>query len=524
MNTRAVFNPIRWSPFHCCPSPTAGNRLKRSLVTVLLLAASTVGAFAQGRVSLQNDGGSPITLSSWDVLAADMAVAGLPVATTGPLPSGFMLSVGLYAGTSSTALSMVSSEIMNPTGGTGLPSGAILVRHIILPFPGGTMDYFQVRVWDSTYITYEAAQAAGSYVGENNIFTMTPGTSIVYPSIITGGGTTWTAVGSETPLIVGGGGGYPDSIVIYSQPVSQTVVRDHTASFTVGAYSTHGYPLSYQWRFNGNPIPYAINSSYQTSNVQPANAGTYSVLVWDSYSSVFSAPATLTVLVPPTIFTPPQSQTAELGAVAGFDMGATGDSPLLYQWFFNATNALATPNTNSHLQLANVQFSQSGAYTVVVTNGSGGATSPPALLNVIPAVERRPAAALTLTGVLNSGLNLDYTPVLDPPIGWLPLDSVLLTNPSQPYVDASSVLAPQRFYRGWQTNGPPSILGLNLVPAITLAGAIGTTQRVDYINQFGPIDAWVTLATIALTNAPQLYFDVSAIRQPQRLYRILPVP
>jgi hypothetical protein len=304
------------------------------------------------------------------------------------------------------------------------------------------------------------------------------------------------------------------------------VVRDHTASFAVGAYSTHGYALSYQWRFNGNPIPYAFNSSYQISNVRSANAGTYSVMVWDAYSSALSAPATLTVLVPPTIFKLPQSQTAELGAGVGFDVGATGDSPLLYQWFFNATNALGITSTNSHLELANVQFGQSGAFSVVVTNGSGAATSSPALLNVVSVVPRRPVPALSLNGALNSPLHLEYTPLLNPPINWLALDSVLLTNSPQPYVDASSGLTSlgQRFYRAWQTNGPPSILGLNLVPAIGLTGTIGTTQRVDYINQFGPIDAWVALTTITLTNTPQLYFDTSSIGQPPRLYRIVPVP
>jgi len=47
---------------------------------------------------------------------------------------------------------------------------------------------------------------------------------------------------------------------------------------------------------------------------------------------------------------------------------------------------------------------------------------------------------------------------------------------------------------------------------------------VDHINQFGPIDAWVTLATVTLTNTSQLYFDPSAIGQPARLYRLVPVP
>jgi len=47
---------------------------------------------------------------------------------------------------------------------------------------------------------------------------------------------------------------------------------------------------------------------------------------------------------------------------------------------------------------------------------------------------------------------------------------------------------------------------------------------VDYINQFGPTDAWVTLDTVTLSNTPQLYFDVAAPGQPPRLYRLVQVP
>jgi hypothetical protein len=57
-----------------------------------------------------------------------------------------------------------------------------------------------------------------------------------------------------------------------------------------------------------------------------------------------------------------------------------------------------------------------------------------------------------------------------------------------------------------------------------LTGNIGASWRVDCINQLGPIDAWVTLDTVTLTNTSQLYFDVSAVKQPQRLYRLLPGP
>ncbi len=63
-----------------------------------------------------------------------------------------------------------------------------------------------------------------------------------------------------------------------------------------------------------------------------------------------------------------------------------------------------------------------------------------------------------------------------------------------------------------------------MVPAITLTGNIGDSLRLDYINQYGPIDAWVNLGTVTLTNTSQLYFDTSEPGQPARLYRIVQGP
>ena len=57
-----------------------------------------------------------------------------------------------------------------------------------------------------------------------------------------------------------------------------------------------------------------------------------------------------------------------------------------------------------------------------------------------------------------------------------------------------------------------------------MTGSIGDRLRVTWINQFGPINAWVNLDTVTITNTSQLYLDVSAPGQPQRLYRIVPVP
>ena len=206
-------------------------------------------------------------------------------------------------------------------------------------------------------------------------------------------------------------------------------------------------------------------------------------------------------------------------------MHASGALPLFYLWYLNDTNLISW-STNSDLELTNVQISNSGAYTVVVTNVAGAVTSAPAMLNVIAAVERRPVPGVKVTGETGSLLNVDSADSLSPAPNWTPLGSVSLTGTPQYCFDLTLPLPPQRFYRAWQTGTPgvrPS-LDLHLVPAITLTGTIGHSVRLDYINQFGPIDAWVTLATVPLTNTSQLYFDTSSIGQPARLYRVVQVP
>jgi uncharacterized delta-60 repeat protein len=229
--------------------------------------------------------------------------------------------------------------------------------------------------------------------------------------------------------------------------------------------------------------------------------------------------------VPPTILVSPGPQTAEVGSVVSLRVKAKSSLPLFYFWYLNSTNLISC-STNWGVTLTNVQFAQSGAYSVAVSNALGVVTSAPAMLNVISVVERRWVPGLTLTGERGSALNLETRAVMGPTPDWAPFDSVVLTNDSQWYFDLSAPLPPQRFYRAWQP-GPSDVgsaLDLHMVPAITLRGSIGGSLRLDYINRFGPTDAWVTLDTVTLTSMSQLYFDISAPGQPQRLYRLVSLP
>ena len=227
---------------------------------------------------------------------------------------------------------------------------------------------------------------------------------------------------------------------------------------------------------------------------------------------------------PPSLTIPPPAQTAEIGSVVEFIAQASTFPPPTYQWFLNG-NAIAGC-TNSVLCLSGVQATNVGAYTLVVSNVDGAVTSAPVMLSVIPAVEHRPVPGVKVTGETGSSLQVEYTDALGLAPNWLTLDILTLTNTSQFCPDLTVPLPPQRFYRTWQT-GTPSVvpsLNLNFVPAITLTGNINDSLRLDYINAIGPTDAWVTLDTVTLTNTSQLYFDVSAPGQPQRLYRIMPIP
>lgn len=167
--------------------------------------------------------------------------------------------------------------------------------------------------------------------------------------------------------------------IILSQPFDQIVALGDPAFFAVTAQGTPS--LAYQWLHGDLALPGATNSTLTFAEVSSTDAGSYSVVVTNAYGAVTSAPAMLVLTnVAPYITVQPQDVSVMRDNTAVFSVTARGSHPLFYQWSLNGTNL--DGGTTSALTLLNVQRSQAGRYSVLVSNDFGSVTSRQALLTV----------------------------------------------------------------------------------------------------------------------------------------------
>lgn len=223
---------------------------------------------------------------------------------------------------------------------------------------------------------------------------------------------------------------------------------------------------------------------------------------------------------PPSILAQPQPMTTEEGDSFRFSIQTGGWIPVTHQWFFNQTNLLSGC-TNSFLQYPVAQGSQSGAYSVVASNAAGAVTSAPAMLSIIPPVPKRLVPGLLLRAEPGKLVQIEYASEVEAQPNWGLLAQATMQDDTDWYFDLSAAAEGARYYRvSQEANSAPSV-ALHFVTAVTLNGAVADRIRLDYINRVGPVDAWVPLATVTLTNPPQLYFDTSAVGASARLYRVM---
>jgi hypothetical protein len=183
--------------------------------------------------------------------------------------------------------------------------------------------------------------------------------------------------------------------------------------------------------------------------VQPADAGSYSVVVTNVAGSTTSSNVVLVVNVPPEITAQPQSVSVAPGSNVTFTVTATGTEPLSYQWRFNGTDLEYA--TASAYTCCDAQATNAGCYSVVVSNLAGTASSADAILTVsqptspqIDAISVAPDGQIQLqaSGVPGRYAVEAATNLAD----WGELAYVTNTGTTFQYRDSETNLT-QRFYR-----------------------------------------------------------------------------
>ncbi len=256
-----------------------------------------------------------------------------------------------------------------------------------------------------------AALANGGNVSGANTATLTL-TNIATPDAANYSVLVSNSVGSVTSSVAALAISSPPTIS--TQPVSQSLVAGNPAQFTVTAGG--GTPLAYKWLKNGAVLVSGGNVTGSTTatlslaTVSSADAANYSVIVTNSSGSITSSIATLTVLSPPAIVTPPASVSVSAGNNASFTVTASGTAPLSYQWLKNgialANGGNVTGSTTATLSLATVSSADAANYSVFVSNSSGSITSAIASLTVLlpPTIVTQPASAS-----ISAGSNVSFT-------------------------------------------------------------------------------------------------------------------
>ena len=316
----------------------APSALSLNLLHIDALAGLTVTNLLQNFRTVVVNGGSTLKTSWKDTTVSN---------STLQLPAG--RGVVLFNGTLQGGVLQVAGGTL---GGTGTINGSLLVQSGGTLAPGASLGTLTVSgpvTLNGT--TVMEIQKTGSTLTNDRV---TGVATLTY-------GGTLTLVASGDPLVAGdsfqlfdaarytsaftalnlpslAGGLYWDSSrlivdgtlsvgsatvppIFAAQPLTQTVDVGTTLTLLGGAVGT--LPMTYEWRFNGNPLANQTGASLTLPNIQEASQGQYLFVAQNSAGTVTSSVALVTVNRPPSA----QAQSLALGWNSSLSLTLGGADP-----------------------------------------------------------------------------------------------------------------------------------------------------------------------------------------------------
>lgn len=265
----------------------------------------------------------------------------------------------------------------------------------------------------------------------------------------------------------------------YNNWTQTSVPPDLTNVVAIAAGAWHSLAL----KADGTIVAWGYNTDGETK--VPASVGHVIGIAGGAYHTV-----ALIGWGPPR-FAPALAQGAmPWGATVALRAVVAGAGPLSYQWLFNKTNLPAA--TNAILVISGVNYGSAGAYSLVVSNAHGSATSPAMAVQVFPlliAVQPESQRVLAYSTVA-----LNVIPVAEGPYGY----QWTLNGANLAGATSSSLVL---------TNSQPSQSGTY---AVLVTNSLGRVQSVDANVVIQQIAAW-GYDTEGETNIPPGLTNVLAI-------------
>jgi len=341
--TLTVNNPVPLPPSLTCNSSTPPFNGVSTLTPTFSSGTAVIGSTGVGSVDITASAISGHGYTTPILTSAETYT--LSVTGTG----GTVVSASCTVTPTKVTISSIS-----PANATIAPGKQTFTATV----SGGATD---TLTWTATAGTF----AGNVWTSPNTIGTYTiTATSVDEPSVSTS-----TTVTVSAPVIT-------------TQPSSESVCTNSATTLSVVA----SYATSYQWNFNGTPIPGAISSSYLIPSAVAMDAGSYTVTVSNAAGSVTSHVAN--VVVGSSITTNPISLAVHATQTATFSVAATGDAPFTYQWYviapgLAAGTAITGATSNTYTTPTLTTNSNGARYYAIVTDSCAALTSTSATLVVV---------------------------------------------------------------------------------------------------------------------------------------------
>ncbi|MEM7167131.1 MAG: immunoglobulin domain-containing protein, partial [Planctomycetota bacterium] len=264
--------------------------------------------------------------------------------------------------------SVVTVSVTTPASITTGPSPAVTC-------PGDNV-MFSVTPAGSPPFFYEWRKDGAAIPGET-------GLTLTIPAATSGDSGDYTVVVSNS---CGSQTSTPALLTVLADPAFDVVPGNTFACLggttNLTAAATGPAPLTFQWFKDGNPIPAATSTTLVLSPVVATDAGSYSIAVTSSCTTVTSQTFDVSVDSLPQIVTPPQPLTTCENFTTDFTVVADSVSPLTYQWRKNGFDIVGA--TTATYSIATTTPADAGSYDVVVTNACNFVTTLPVQLTVSP--------------------------------------------------------------------------------------------------------------------------------------------